>query len=59
MLTGTRKKKKNILFPSTSIFNETGLVTSRNRLIAEILKNLEILYNDIINEEAGITKRQD
>ena len=44
------EKEKNILFPSTSIFNETGLVTSRNRLIAEILKNLEILYNDIINE---------
>ena len=45
------EKERNILFPSTSILNETGQVTSRNRLIAGILKNLEILYNDILNEK--------
>ena len=50
--------EKNILFPSTSIFNETGRVTFRNELIAEILKNLEILYNDIINERMESLNRR-
>lgn len=44
------EKEKNILFPSTSIYNETGKVTSRNRLIAEILRNLDTLYSDILHE---------
>jgi len=44
------EKEKNLLFPSTSIFNETGKVTSRNQLIAGILKIFENIYNDIIDE---------
>ena len=43
------EKEKNILFPSTSIFNETGQITSRNLLVSETLKSFEIFYNDIIN----------
>ena len=43
------EKEKNILFPSTSIFNETGQITSRNLLVSETLKRFEIFYNDIIN----------
>lgn len=43
-------KEKKMLFSSTSIFNETGKVTSRNQLIAGILKHFEKMYNDIINE---------
>ena len=44
------EKKRGLLFPSTSIFNETGKVTSRNELIAEILRNFEDIYIDILNE---------
>ncbi|MGD9160086.1 MAG: biotin--[acetyl-CoA-carboxylase] ligase [Desulfobacteraceae bacterium] len=44
------EKEKNILFPSTSIYNETGNVTSRNQLVAEILRTFETLYDDIVNE---------
>ncbi len=45
------EKEKNILFPSTSIFIETGKETSRNTLMAEILKNFEIFYSDIKNDK--------
>ena len=41
--------EKDILFPSTSVLNEKGQVTSRNRLIAQILGNLEYTYNEIIS----------
>ncbi len=44
------EKESGILFPSTSIFNETGRVTSRNELIARILRNFEDIYIDILNE---------
>jgi BirA family transcriptional regulator, biotin operon repressor / biotin---[acetyl-CoA-carboxylase] ligase len=39
-----------ILFPSTSLIKETGGEVCRNRLMAEILKKFECLYNDIVNE---------
>jgi BirA family transcriptional regulator, biotin operon repressor / biotin---[acetyl-CoA-carboxylase] ligase len=43
-------EEAGMLFSSTSLIKETGVPTSRNRLIAEILKRFEYLYNDIINE---------
>ena len=45
------ENEKNILFSSTSVYNETGKETSRNRLMAEVLKNFEIFYNDIKSEK--------
>ena len=44
------EKEIKILFPSTSIYNETGKITSRNQLITEIIKNFETFYNNIVNE---------
>ena len=41
------EEEKNILFPSTSIYNEAGKETSRNLLLGEILRNFENFYNDI------------
>ena len=44
------ENEKGILFPSTSILKETGNVTSRNELIAEILRRFEKIYTEILNE---------
>ncbi|MBN2420367.1 MAG: biotin--[acetyl-CoA-carboxylase] ligase [Deltaproteobacteria bacterium] len=44
------EQEPGILFPSTSILNETGSLTSRNRLLSIILKYFELLYYDIISE---------
>jgi BirA family transcriptional regulator, biotin operon repressor / biotin---[acetyl-CoA-carboxylase] ligase len=43
-------EESGLLFKSTSLINETGVPVSRNRLLAEILKRFECLYNDIVNE---------
>jgi BirA family transcriptional regulator, biotin operon repressor / biotin---[acetyl-CoA-carboxylase] ligase len=43
-------EESGLLFASTSLINETGVPVSRNRLVAEILKRFECLYNDILNE---------
>jgi BirA family biotin operon repressor/biotin-[acetyl-CoA-carboxylase] ligase len=43
-------EEADMLFKSTSLINETGGPVSRNKLMAEILKRFEWLYNDIIDE---------
>jgi BirA family transcriptional regulator, biotin operon repressor / biotin---[acetyl-CoA-carboxylase] ligase len=43
-------EESGLLFKSTSLINEAGTPVSRNRLVAEILKRFECLYNDIVNE---------
>ena len=41
-------EESGMLFTSTSLAKERGAHVSRNRLIAEILKRFECLYNDLI-----------
>lgn len=43
-------EESGMLFTSTSLAKATGEQVSRNRLIAEILKRFECLYNDIIDK---------
>jgi BirA family biotin operon repressor/biotin-[acetyl-CoA-carboxylase] ligase len=43
-------EESGLLFKSTSLITEAGAPVSRNRLVAEILKRFECLYNDIVNE---------
>jgi BirA family biotin operon repressor/biotin-[acetyl-CoA-carboxylase] ligase len=43
-------EESGMLFNSTSLMKETGGQISRNRLIAEILKRFDHIYNDITGE---------
>jgi BirA family biotin operon repressor/biotin-[acetyl-CoA-carboxylase] ligase len=47
-----------MLFTSTSLMKEAGMQVSRNRLIAEILKGFDLLYNDITCEKLDEFKRR-
>lgn len=45
------EKEQDLLYPSTSILAETGLVTSREQLLISILKRFEDYYLDILKGE--------
>jgi BirA family biotin operon repressor/biotin-[acetyl-CoA-carboxylase] ligase len=43
--------QEGLLYPATSLLNETGRMISRNDLLIEILKKFEVYYGDIISGE--------
>ncbi|MFC1821166.1 biotin--[acetyl-CoA-carboxylase] ligase [Thermodesulfobacteriota bacterium] len=43
--------QEGLLYPATSLFNETGRMISRNELLIAILKKFEGYYGDIISGE--------